>query len=342
MDGKVGFGVVGLGMGMHHCRTIMQKDNAKLVGVADISEEKGRQAESAFGVPWFKDVEGLLEVPDLDVVFVAVPSGLHAEVGMKAAQAGKHVLCEKPLEITLDKADALIRACDEAGVLLGVNFPNRYKPEVLKVKRALDDGLFGNLLFCESRQKWYRTQAYYDAGGWRGTWAMDGGGALMNQAIHSIDLLQWFGGEITEVTGHIAVVGHRIETEDLGMGIVKFSRGARGMILGTTVAYPGFDSVIELNGDRGTVCLRDYEIDSVHIKGTDDGRALLDGIEVDDMPADAVDDMVRAIQTGGSPLVDGPEGRKAVELILAIYASSQRRRPVNMKEEWTFVPPATA
>ena len=193
------------------------------------------------------------------MVCVCVPSGLHAEVGVRAARAGKHLVVEKPIDVTLAAADRLIEAARAAGVALTVISQHRFDPGLIELKRLLGDGALGRLVLAEASTKWYRTQAYYDSAAWRGTWAMDGG-SLMNQGIHYVDLLRWCMGPVTEVTAVCATQAHQVEVEDTALAIVRFGSGAVGTILSSTAAYPGFPQRLEITGTDGTVIVEDGRI----------------------------------------------------------------------------------
>jgi len=319
---EIRFGVVGLGMGHNRSVLISKTPGARLVAVCDLDEARCRRTAEATGCEWTTVYDDLLARKDIDVVFVMVPSGMHAEFGIKAARAGKHVVTTKPIEVTLEAADRLIEACKEAGVMLAVDFEYRYLPGSVIVKEAIDRGLFGKMVFGEVILKWYRSQSYYDAGGWRGTWRYDGGGSLMNQTIHDIDLLLWFMGKPKWVMGHASVNTHKIETEDLGMAMIEFESGAKGRILGTTTHPVSLPVVREFHGDRLGVRMVDGELTWF----------LPDGVPVPDIepsgPRNIVEDIVGALRDSRPPRVTGEEGRRSVELAKAIYRSAEQGAPV--------------
>ena len=326
----VKFAVIGLGRGRGHCKAVQATAGAELVAVADLSEERGKAASQEYGVPWYRDYKEMLRRDDLDVAVVCVPSGLHGEVGIECARAGKHVLCEKPLEITVEKCRAIVDACRGAGVRLGVGFQNRFNPAVRRVKKVIDEGRLGRLLIGEARLKWYRTQEYYDQGGWRGTWRLDGGGALMNQAVHSIDLLQWFAGRVRTVLGHWATLNHRIETEDTGMGILRFENGAVGTIFATTCSNPNLGTEIALHGTDGTIILRDGKVATAALKGVEDAAAYIESIPLSG-PNDLIQDMVEAVRTGRDPWITGEDASHSVEIVTGIYESANAGRPFDLR-----------
>ena len=206
---KLGIALIGCGMiSEFQAKAIGALPDARVVGFYDTVPEMARRRAAEFGARAFATVEELLADPSVQAVSICTPSGTHMEPSVQAARAGKHVTVEKPIEITLDRVDAILRACREAGVTLGAIFPRRFQDSSRLVKKAIEDGRFGRILLAAVYIKWYRSQEYYDQGGWRGTWKMDGGGALMNQGIHGIDLLQWLLGGIREVRAFTATLGH--------------------------------------------------------------------------------------------------------------------------------------
>jgi UDP-N-acetyl-2-amino-2-deoxyglucuronate dehydrogenase len=328
----VGFAVVGLGMGFSRAKTCLETAGAKLAAVCDIDEVRGRRAQEQLGVPWVREYEQVLRRDDVDVVFLLTPSGMHGEMGAAAAGAGKHVICTKPLDVTLEACDGLIRACEEAGVLLAVDFQERYELKTRRMRAALAAGLLGDLILVEARLKWFRGDAYYE--GWHGTWKYDGGGSLMNQTVHLIDLLQWFGGPVERVFGQIAVRDHKIETEDVGTAVVRFANGAFGSIVGTTT-FPANDVYeFEVHGTKAAAgkgrLIGDYW------RSREEGVAEPAAVEGE--PGNVFEDVVRHLRGGAAVACDGREGRKSVELILAIYKSAAEGRPVKLPLD-SFAPP---
>jgi predicted dehydrogenase len=264
-----------------------------------------------------------------------------------AARAGKHVVVEKPLEITTERCDKIIAACDENRVKLCTIFPSRFADANRALKAAVEAGRFGRLTLGETTCKWWRSQAYYDEGGWKGTRALDGGGALMNQAIHNVDLLQWLMGDVTSVAGFTATLAHeRIEVEDTAVACLRFKNGALGVILATTSVHPGLPKTIAVHGDRGTAVVeQDDVLRWEFTPETEEDRALRQrfaqrtGASGGSSNPAAIShqgharqlaDFVKAIQSGGQPVVDGREGRKAVAIIEAIYESARTGRAVGL------------
>lgn len=289
-------------------------------------------------VPIFTDLASALAQPDVHVVIVTTPSGAHLDSAVVAAQAGKHVVVEKPLEITPARCDAIIDACDRHGVKLCTIFPSRFHDANIALHEAVVQGRFGRLTLGETTCKWWRSQAYYDEGGWKGTQALDGGGALMNQAIHNVDLLLWMMGDVTHVTGFTAMLAHeRIEVEDTAVACLRFKSGALGVIQATTSVHPGLPKTIGIHGDRGTVVIEQEDIlrwDFVAPHDRDDAirQTFAKKIGASGGASDPkaishqgharqLADFVHAIRTNTAPKVDGREGRKAVAVIGAIYES---------------------
>src|SRR4051794_39206199 len=259
-----GFGIVGCGMiAEFHTKAIHEIPGARVVAAYSRSESNGAKIAglAGGGCRVFDDLDAMLALPEIDVVCVCTPSGAHLEPGVKAARAGKHVVVEKPLEITLPRCDAIIRACDEAGVRLCTIFPSRFSRANLALKTAIDTGRFGRLTLGDTYVKWWRTQEYYDSGGWRGTWSLDGGGALMNQAIHNVDLLLWLMGDVESVQALTATLAHlRIEVEDTAVAALRFKNGALGVIEAATSAFPGLLKRTEIHGERGSARVEQDDI----------------------------------------------------------------------------------
>ncbi len=346
---RIGFGIIGCGMiSAFHARAINDIRGAKTLAVFTSKPEHGRKiAELAGGCEIYTDYERFLRHPGLDIVNICTPSGAHLEPAIAAAAAGKHVVVEKPLEITLARCDRLIAACRKHAVKLCTIFPSRFSPANQALKEAIDEGRFGKLTLGDSYVKWWRTQQYYDGGGWRGTWKLDGGGAYMNQAIHNVDLLQWFMGEVAEVTAFTGTLAHeRIEVEDTGVAAVRFRNGALGVIEATTSVFPGLLKKTEIHGTQGSAIVEQDDILLWQFERASRKDAAIrrkfarkvgGGGGASDPKAisyrghyEQLKDFVRAVQTGSAPLVDGEEGRKSVEIILAIYKAAESGRAVRL------------
>ncbi|HCL27706.1 MAG TPA: hypothetical protein DIC52_04630 [Candidatus Latescibacteria bacterium] len=322
----VRFAVVGLGMGRNRAQLITETAGAELACVVDLNEELARKTGQDLGCDWVTDLDDALGRSDVDVVMVMTPSGLHVDLGVRCAQAGKHVITTKPMDVTTEACDRLIAAAEAAGVVLGVDYQSRYVDTNVRVATALRDGLLGKPLLGEVRFKWFRSDDYFaHGGGWRGTWKMDGGGSLANQGSHLIDLLLWFMGDPERVYGEAAVLNHDIETEDVGMAILRYPNGARGAIVGTTTFPSNAYFSAEVHGSEGGVL-----IDAAL---TGEARYFGDGIEeklatIDNPLKNVVEDVVSCLEKGTSLRVDGREGRRTVALLEAIYQSSREGTPL--------------
>jgi predicted dehydrogenase len=340
--------IVGCGMiARFHARALAEVPDTQLVGLASRSQVSARKMADELGgeVQLYTDLSAALARPDVHLVIITTPSGAHLEPAVAAAAAGKHVVVEKPLEITSARCDAIIAACDRAGVQLCTIFPSRFGDANAALKAAVAAGRFGRLTLGETTCKWWRSQAYYDEGGWKGTKALDGGGALMNQAIHNVDLLQWLMGPVTHISGFTAMLAHeRIEVEDTAVACLRFANGALGVIQATTSVHPGLPKTIAIHGDRGTVVIEqddvlrwDFHPETAEDQAIKERFAQKSGASGGSSNPAVIShqgharqlaDFVRAIREGGKPLVDGREGHKAVAIIEAIYESARTGRTV--------------
>lgn len=348
-----GFAIVGCGMiSRFHAKALAEVPGAKIVAVADSEVARAHKFATELGLSEanvYSDLPPMLARRDVDIVIVATPSGVHMPPSVAAAEAGKHVVVEKPLEITLERCDQIIQACDRNKVKLCTIFPSRFAESNRTLKAAVDAGRFGRLTLGETTCKWWRSQAYYDQGGWRGTMALDGGGALMNQAIHNVDLLCWMMGTATHVIGFTAMLAHeRIEVEDTAVACLRFANGALGVIEATTSVHPGFPKTIAIHGDHGTAVIEQEDIlrweltpeteQDREIKKKFSQRVGASGGSSDPSAishaghAAQLRDFVAAIEKGKSPSVDGREGRKAVEIILAVYESNRTGKIVALSK----------
>ena len=351
---SIGFGVVGLGMiADFHAKAIAAADNATLVAGCSRSVDNAQRFADEHGCRGYANLDELLADPDIDAITIATPSGAPLEIIEAAAKSGTHVLVEKPLEVTADRCDRAITVCNEAGVALGGIFPSRFMESARVVKGALDDGRLGRAVLGDAYIKWFRSQEYYDEGGWKGTRRYDGGGALMNQGIHAIDLLLWFMGPVESVSAHTAVLGHTgIEVEDTAVAALRFSSGALGVIEGSTAVYPGYRKKLELSGTAGSISLVDESIltwefadvgadqadadDAIQSRFADNnagsgGASDPKGISFEGHRRQVVD-FAEAIEAGRAPFIDGAEASRAVDVILAIYESAESQAPVSVRE----------
>jgi len=344
----LGFAIIGTGMiSRFHARAIADVRGAKLVGCYNRTFKGAQKFAEEEGCTAYPALDQLLANDAVDAVAIATASGAHQEPAVAAARAGKHVIIEKPLEITLKRCDRIIRECEKQGVQLATIFPSRFHDSSLKMKQAVDQGRFGQLTLGDAYVKWYRSQEYYDSGAWRGTWELDGGGALMNQAIHTVDLLSWLMGPIAEIQAQTATLAHkRIEVEDVATATLRFENGALGVIEASTAAYPGYLKRIELHGSHGTAVLEEEDIKTWDFaKKTRGDAAILKAMQQNKSGGGGAADpaaighhahamqfknFVKAIKTNSMPAIDGHEGRKAVEIILAIYKAAQTGKTVKL------------
>ncbi len=340
---NLGFGIVGCGLiSDWHARAVEAIEGAYLVGVTDVNKDAREKTALKYGVRSFDSFEQMLNNKEIDVVSICTPSGLHAPLAIKAADAGKHIILEKPMALNLKESDEIIEACDKNNVKLTVISQLRFTDSVARVKAALAEGLLGRIIMGNVYMKYYRSQEYYDQSSWRGTWKMDGGGALMNQGIHGIDLLQYIMGDVKSVFAHTRTLARNIETEDSAIAILEFENGALGSIEGTTSIYPGFSRVLEVNGSKGTIALQEDSIIKWIIEGKDAPEGVLEretSNKSASNPADfgieghiaQITDMVNAIREDRKPLVDQHEGRKPIEIIMAVYESSRTGKLVTLR-----------
>jgi predicted dehydrogenase len=325
---RFGFGIVGAGViAATHAEVIAQLPGAWLAAVTDTSPDSAKKLADSYGCAAEPDLDALLARDDVGVVTVCVPSGLHAEVGVAAAAAGKHLVVEKPIDVTLGAADRLIGAARSAGVKLTVISQHRFDPGFAELRRLIDDGALGPLLLGEASTKWYRSQAYYDSGTWRGTWALDGG-SLMNQGIHYVDLLLACMGPVAEVTAISATQTHQIEVEDVALALLRFRSGAVGTIVSSTSVVPGFPQRLEISGTGGTVVIEDGEIVGRGPASQAPGASTPD-IGIASHVAQ-VADFIEAIERGREPSATAQDGRAALEVVLAVYESARERRTVRL------------
>ncbi len=330
--------LVGCGrISKNHFEAIDRVDGLTLAAVCDAVEPRARAAGEGNGVPWFTSYEQMLATAACDVVTVCTPSGLHPRHGILAAEAGKHVVTEKPMAISLEAADALVDACDRAGVHLFVVKQNRLNPPIQLLKRAIDKGRFGRLWTANCTVRWTRPQDYYDQAPWRGTWEFDGG-AFMNQASHYVDLIQWLVGPVESVVAKTATLARRIEAEDSGVAVIKFRSGALGTIEVTMLTYPkNLEGSITILGETGTVKIGGTAVNKVEhwmFADYDDDDKLVEAAttnppNVYGFGHEAYYRNVLAVLRGEAPPeTDGRAGRKSLELILGIYESARTGRDV--------------
>lgn len=344
---EVGFGIIGCGnIAPIHAQAFAETKGAKLVAVADVVEANARRLAEAHNAVTYTDYHEMLARDDIQAVSLCVPSGMRAEMAEACAEAGKHILAEKPLEVSTERIDRILAAVEKHQVRLGCIFQSRFADGPLRVHHAIEAGRFGTLVLGDAYIKWYRSQEYYNSGAWRGTRKLDGGGALMNQGIHQIDLLLWFMGPVKEVYARTALLAHEgLEVEDLACAMLTFENGALGSIEGSTAIWPGHSARVEVHGSEGSAIIEDGELrfwkfqkelpedagitadlgkESALGSGAGDPLA---GLKHEGHRRQIVD-FVNAILENRPPAIDGKEGRRAVEIIEAIYESANSGAPV--------------
>lgn len=343
---SLGIGIVGLGaISDFHANAVRAVGPDRLVACCSRDEAKARRFAEKHRCAPYASLDDFLKHPGLDIVSIATAAGHHMEPALSAIAAGKHVIIEKPIEISLERCDRIIEAGERAGVLVAGIFQSRFSEVTRVIKEAVDDGRLGRITLGDAYVKWFRNQEYYEKTRGRGTWEYDGGGSLMNQAIHAVDLLQWFMGPVESVTAHCATVGHTgIEVEDNAVAAVRFRNGAFGVVEASTAVYPGFLKRIEISGVEGSIVLEestlkawefskpldaDVEIRRRFGATESGGGGAADPLAISfEGHQKQFEDLIHAVEIGGSPFIDGMEARKAVEIILAIYRSTREGREI--------------
>ncbi len=335
------FGIIGAGLiADFHAKAIESLNNAHLTGICGTNQGKVTTLAEKYKCRAFASLDEMLSSPDIDIVTIATPSGAHMEPAIEAARSGKHVLCEKPLEISLSRIDKMIKAHDEAGTRLGGIFNYRFNDALPYLKKAIADGRFGTITYASVHVPWWRNESYYKDS-WHGTSELDGGGALMNQAIHMIDLLQLLIGPVDSLQAYVATLAHNIEVEDTGAAVLQFRNKALGVIYGTTASFPGQFRRLEITGTKGTVIQvensfkvwqfadqteADNEIFNTfsQIEG---GGGVSDPGAIPFKPhAKNIAAFIDSVETGKPFEIDGSEARKSVEIIQAIYYSAREKK----------------
>jgi UDP-N-acetyl-2-amino-2-deoxyglucuronate dehydrogenase len=347
MTEKLRFGIVGCGViGPIHAEAIASLPDAQLVAVADIVSERAKRLADEYMATPYTDLQAMLTHEKLDVVIICTPSGLHGEHACRVMRSGRHVIVEKPMEIRLEAIDEMLPVQQETGVKLAVISQHRFDPASRHVHDLIEENAFGRLVLGNVIVPWWRSQEYYDSGAWRGTWKLDGGGVLMNQSIHSIDLLQWFMGPLKSIYAYTDTLAHRMETEDVAVAVLRFTNGALGTIAATTGAYPGVTTRIEIFGDKGSAIIENDNLSYLHLARDDTeevgayGASPQESKQINSGGSTAqnaaalsitshtlqIADMIRAIREDGTPLVDGYAARRPVEIIMSIYESARKHK----------------
>ncbi len=343
MSKKIGYAVVGLGVGRNHAKCAFNSQNADLIAVCDLIQEKmDAVKEYAPDVLTYLDFDEMLKNPDIDIVSIAVPSAMHADFAVKALEAGKNVLVEKPIDITVEAAMRIEEARVRTGKIAAVVHQNRNNSNMPPIVEAIRSGRIGKVIFGDFAVKWFRTQQYYDDGGWRGTWEMDGGGSLMNQAVHTVDLMQWLMGDVESVTSTIGIFNHDIKTEDLTASIIKFKSGAVATFVSTTCAWKaGVSTAIRIYGSEGTIEADSDELQTWKFMDNEENEEaeMLEKYSgnsqaVSSDPslclghASMVEDVIAAVRDGRPPQIQPLEAIKSVRIVNAVYESAKTGKTI--------------
>jgi len=335
----VKFALIGCGrISPNHFDAIENAPHATLVAVCDIVEEKAKKAALENGLEkWYTDAETMLKNEDIDVCCILVPSGLHCELTCLVASYGVNVLCEKPLDVTKEKMQKMIDTCKANGVKLGSIFQRRSYDGAIKVREIIQQGKIGKVTLGDASLKYFRDQEYYDSGEWRGTWELDGGGALMNQGVHGVDMISWIMGGVHSVYAHCKTLAWDIETEDTAVVSVRFKNGALGVIQATTTAYPGLDTIFSFHGTEGSISFGDDKLYMWEVKDE-----TLEKPEIHNSMGGKncqysttnighimqIEDMALAVIEDREPMITGEDAKKSVEIILAIYESARTGKEI--------------
>jgi len=324
-----------------HARAARAIPGVEIAAVYGANRDKAQRLVDLYGGTRYDDLDRFLDHRPMDIVAIGSPSGLHAEQALAAIRRGIHVLSEKPLDVTTERIDQVIEAADRAGLEVGVFFQDRLKPDIAEMKSLIVSGKLGNPIFASGRVRWYRPPDYYSTSKWRGSWTLDGGGALMNQAVHTVDLVQWLFGPVKQVAARIATRLHDIQVEDTAAAAVEFESGALGVIEATTSSYPGYARRLDVSGSEGTLILEGDKLIGRDLKGAASQTAAAQepppenaasATVSDSVPHQRVfEDFIRAIRTGATPACDAREARPSVAIIEAIYRSAKSgkfERPV--------------
>jgi UDP-N-acetyl-2-amino-2-deoxyglucuronate dehydrogenase len=315
-----------------HARAVRAVPGARVTAIHGTNIGKVRRLSHEYGGEAYAELDAFLAHRPMDIVIVGSPSGLHAVHGIAAARQGLHVLVEKPIDINTKRADALIAEAEKAGVKLGVIFQDRLKPGVRRMKEFVDRGTLGSPILADARVKWYRPPEYYANSRWRGTWSLDGGAALINQGVHTVDLLLWLFGDVTRVQAAMKTRLHRIQAEDTLAALLEFESGALGVLQAATSIYPGYPRRIELTGSEGTVILEHDRLIEIRLRRDEPASALTESMDENPSSSSPVvsdyrahqavlEDFIRAIETNSRPVCDGHEGWRSLALIESIYKS---------------------
>lgn len=342
------FGIIGAGViSEYHAQAIEAQPEGKIAAIASRTRDKAEKFASKHNCDVVGDWHEMIKRDDIDAVCVCTPSGLHAEQSIAAAKAGKHVMVEKPMAINLKDATEMIRTAGDNDVKLGVIYQKRTEEAPRKVKKAIEDGVFGRIVFGDASIKYWRNQAYYDSGAWRGTWTLDGGGCSMNQGSHGIDILLYMMGDVEKIYAKVDTVAHNIEVEDIAVAVLTYKNGAYGRLQTSTAVNPGQGNNFEINGTQGSVILMEDTITSWAVS---DSKETLARETISDTKAGTSTaassstqfpvegfiiqfaNFISAVRTGEELICSGEEGRRSVHLIMSIYESARRGEEVYLDE----------
>lgn len=347
MKDKLGYAILGLGIGMAHAEGVAASNDAYLAAACDVDEERLAKFHELYpDAKLYRDFEELIRDEEIDIISICLPSAMHADYAVRAMEAGKHVLVEKPLDITYERAMLIEEARLRTGMTAGVVHQNRFNLNMYPIYDAVKNGRLGSLILGTFAVKWYREQKYYDRGGWRGTWEMDGGGSLMNQAVHTVDIMRWLMGDVESVTSTMGIYEHKIDTEDLTASLIKFKSGAIATFVSTTCAYPGISTEIMLYGTNGSI---EADADMIKTWKMREPTHDMDEDEEEEMMLErygkgnryaskhepeklyghthVVEDMIQAVKCGRDPEVMPVEGAKSVRVVNAVYESARTGKP---------------
>jgi predicted dehydrogenase len=332
----------GGGISETHARAASEIAGVELVAFCGRNQQKVAKLASNYGAAAYHDLDSFLKHGPMDLVIIGSPSSLHAEQGIAAARAGLNVLTEKPIDISTKRADELIEECDRAGVKLGICYQDRFAPDLCLLKDLVDNSKLGKPILASGYIKWYRPPSYYAESDWRGTSTFDGGGTLINQGIHTIDLLLWLIGDVKSVYARAVTCLHEIQVEDTLVATLEFANGALGTIESTTSVYPGYDRRIEITGDQGTVIVERSRIVRADLKSIGPEEVVRSAPDANPSSTSPIisdvsghkrliEDFIEAIALNRSPRCDGREGRRSLALVEAIYKSANTNKPIQLQ-----------
>lgn len=340
-DSTIGYAVIGTGLvGPTHARFANQAHGAQLRVVCDLRADRGEPIAEQLGAQWIADYHEVMQRDDVQIVSICLPTALHLEVATAAAEAGKHVLVEKPIELNVDRALELIATCRRHGVKLGAVFNRRFVYGTRRAHDVVHAGEMGRLLVADMSFKSWRPAHYYTDSGWRGTWGMEGGAALINQGVHGVDLMTWIAGPIKRVQGHARHLRHHhIEADDTTIAVCEYQSGALGIIECTTSVYPRQLDRIELHGERGTIKLEEYAIAEWQLEGVPRGEPDPAARELPGADRGTsvghylqVQDMIDAVREGRDPVITGEDALHSLAVIEAIYQAERTGGPVDVRQ----------